>query len=106
MNQIQKERVKRVADFISKNTPQTEYLPKGYQLVAAIWEVLQDGEWHTSNEIADRVGKSQGHVKEILQQVKDPWQLVTSTHKGFMLPTTKNASSCTESSKIKKTYNL
>lgn len=87
MNQAQRDRIQRAAQFIAQNTEQREHLPKGYQLVADLWDILSDGEWHTSVTIAEKLDKSHSHTAGILNLVKEPWGLATSNRYGFMLPT-------------------
>jgi len=87
MNQAQRDRISRAARFIAQNTEQREHLPKGYQSVLDLWDILQDGEWHTSTQIAEKLGKSHSHIAAILNLVTKPWGLATSKRYGFMLPT-------------------
>jgi DNA-binding IscR family transcriptional regulator len=54
------------------------------QRAIAILAILQDGKWHTSEEIAEEVGISKSHTKQILYACRDAWNLASSND-GWML---------------------
>lgn len=87
MNNTTADKLRSAAPFLLTETAreQRDILPMAWGTALAILDVLHDGEWHTSSEIAALVGKSPSHVKAILQQVRDAWALDTSNHKGFKL---------------------
>lgn len=43
-----------------------------------IWLKLQDNQWHTAENIAKAIGKSQRYVIDVMRYCVKPWQLATS----------------------------
>ena len=87
MNSPTADKLKAAAPFLLTEAArqQRDILPMAWGTALAILDVLHDGEWHTSSEIATLVGKSPSHIKAILLQVRDAWELETSNYKGFKL---------------------
>lgn len=60
--------------------------PVSAQRAIAILKILQDGQWHTSEDIAEQLGMSSKYVGDILRSCKESWELASSTRNGWMLP--------------------
>lgn len=58
---------------------------KHQKMLLAIWDVLQDGEWHTSKEISLLVNRSHKYLENIMTPLKTAWGLA-SGKKGYSLP--------------------
>lgn len=58
---------------------------KQQEMLLAVWGILQDGEWHTSKEISDRVNRSHKYLENIMPSLKEAWGLA-SGREGYLLP--------------------
>lgn len=59
------------------------------QAILQIWDILQDGEWHTSGELAQLVARSPGYMeKQMMPILKQAWGLASGRN-GYCLPTEK-----------------
>ena len=51
----------------------------------AVLAILNDGEWHTSKELAEQTGLSRNYVSAILTACKDEWGLASHRRNGWMM---------------------
>ena len=56
----------------------------------AIAHILQDGEWHTSVEIATLVGIGQKYTADLLRAMQEEWGLISSPRRGWRLGVERN----------------
>lgn len=84
MNKAQRDRIPIAAAYIISSQAQVwkSNWSKQEQLLWEIWMLLQDNEWWTSEQIANKVGKSQKYVSDVMRLCVTPWGLVSSKVRG------------------------
>lgn len=63
----------------------TQFPNKTEQQVIAIHKVLNDGEWHTAQEIADRLELGKRHTQNIMRSLVTPFA-IASGQQGYCIP--------------------
>lgn len=71
-----------------------EYLNGGFkaqfpnkteQQIIAIHNILKDGDWHTAQEIADRLKLGKRHTQNIMRAIVTPFE-IASGQQGYCIP--------------------
>lgn len=61
------------------------YLNKGEQQAIAIYTLLNDGEWHTAEEISKKLELKKATVRHIMQALSTPF-MIASGQQGYCIP--------------------
>lgn len=60
-------------------------IPQSIAVAIAIYEILENGDWVTSAEIAAKLNKSLSYVRKVLEVLRDPFELTGDRGKGWKL---------------------